>query len=383
MIYLQKEQHLQTLQRLSKTIACILTGLAITLGNGRNYVATAQVITLPEFGKASPLHSSDTVSICIAGDIMMHTGQITNAHKGGERYDFAPCFSLIKDIITSCDIAIGNMEFTLAGSPYSGYPQFSAPDSYLDAIADCGFDILLAANNHIFDKGSAGADRTLEKCREMKDRIRYCGLAKDSRDMADNHPLVVETKGMKISLLNFTYGTNLGADRHWPKVNRLSDRSSVENAFTKARNCDFVIALPHWGTEYDLLHSQEQSTTAEWLISMGADIIVGSHPHVVQDMTTIRGIPVAYSLGNFISNMSAVNTQLGLVLKVKLVKEMNGSVKAAEIEPIWTWCSRPGGYCGSYIVIPIKDFIGRREQWQGKWDYDKMITTFERIVKLS
>ena len=93
---------------------------------------------------------------------MMHANQILNAHRGGQDYDFSSYFHLIQEDIEKADIAIANMEFTLAGEPHTGYPCFSAPDSYAKYLADCGFDIFLTANNHIFDKGGKGAERTLD-----------------------------------------------------------------------------------------------------------------------------------------------------------------------------------------------------------------------------
>ena len=111
---------------------------------------------------AKPLFKQDTLSICIMGDMMMHTKQIETARQKDGTYDFSSYFSLITDRIQAADIAIANMEFCLAGEPYSGYPTFSAPDNYGEYMAQCGFDIFLAANNHIFDKGAAGAERSTE-----------------------------------------------------------------------------------------------------------------------------------------------------------------------------------------------------------------------------
>lgn len=331
--------------------------------------------------KARPLYERDTVTICMMGDMMMHTAQIENAYKGGDRYDFCEYFRFIEDVISKADVAIANMEYTLAGEPYTGYPSFSAPDCFAEYIAECGFDIFLAANNHIFDKGSQGAARTLGKYRTLgrSHGIRYCGLSADQNDHDATYPLTINIKGIKIALINFTYGTNLGADTHWPKVNYMNDRSKLKKALEESQKADFTLILPHWGNEYELTHSHQQRETAEWLIGNGADMIIGTHPHVVQDCETINDVQIAYSLGNAVSNMSAANTQIGLMAEIKLVRENNGDIKALPVVFTWLWCSRPGGFCHSYCVLPVDKFIGSRDKWEGAWEYDKMIAAYDRV----
>ena len=120
---------------------------------------------------------------------------------------------------------------------------------------------------------------------------------------------------------------------------------------------------------------------AAWLAENGADIIIGSHPHVPQDFEHIgqENVPVAYSVGNAVSNMSAANTQLELMATVRIVRNGMGDISLLPVEFTYLWCSRPGGLCSSYAVIPVKEYIGRKEEWTGKWDYDKMVTTYSRV----
>lgn len=287
----------------------------------------------------------------------------------------------MKDRIAKADIAVANMEFTLAGEPYTGYPCFSAPDSYASYLADCGFDVFLAANNHILDKGSEGAARTAGIYRDMEEEygIRYTGIAEDEEDRARNYPLLIRRKGMQIALLNFTYGTNLGNTASWPKTNYMGRTSEILEAIDRSKEADFIIALPHWGPEYETRHSGSQETTARWLADNGIDLIIGSHPHVVQDTTSIEGVPVIYSVGNAVSNMSAPDTQIELMVTVRIIRHGNGDMEMEVPELTWLWCSRPGGYCSSYTVLPVEEFIGTRDHWQGAWEYDKMVSTYERI----
>ena len=327
-----------------------------------------------------PLYQTDTLTIRIFGDIMMHTAQINAAHKGFSKY-----FHYMEDDIRKADIAVANMEFTLAGEPYTGYPTFSAPDEYAEYIAKCGFDVFLCANNHIFDKGSSGAERTLEVYKVLGKRygVRYTGLYESQEEFERAMPLTILRKGMRVSFLNMTYGTNLGATDHWPKTIYKSQKNLISNALNKAnKESDITIVLPHWGNEYELLHSSSQTETATWLIENGADLIVGSHPHVAQDMETINGVEVAYSLGNLVSNMSAANTQLGLLATVRIVRKGNGDIEMLPLELTHLWCSRPGGLTDSFSVIPIEEFIGKRSLWLNAWDYDKMIETYERVRKI-
>ena len=363
--------------------ACILSVLGVTNAPG-------QTLSFPEAWTTEwltprPLFQQDTIRICIIGDIMMHGKQIENTARSGSEHDFSSFFSLIEEDIKSADLAIGNMEFTLGGKPYTGYPSFSAPDGLEIYLAECGFDVFLAANNHIFDKGAKGAERTLEKYRELQQThgIMSTGLAGNEEELAQTTPLMTLVNGVKVAFINYTYGTNQGCGKNWPKTNYISDRQRIEDGFRKAEEMqsDFVVALPHWGIEYSLNHSKEQERQARWMIEMGADAIIGSHPHVVQDRGEIDGIPVAYSLGNAVSNMSVTNSQLELMAILRIVRYSNGDLEMIHPTYKYLWCSLPGGYNDSYTVIPVEDYIGKRDLWHGKWDYDKMVNTYNRIRK--
>lgn len=353
------------------------------------HAVMAQTLELPDewmksMHNITPLYKADTLSICILGDVMMHSAQIEDAARKDGKYSFSTYFSLIQDRIDDADLTIANMEFTLGGPPYTGYPSFSAPDQFAEYLADSGIDVFLMANNHIFDKGSNGAARTLEQYDRLSltHGVRYCGMAMDAEQRDINHPLQIRMKGMKISLINITYGTNTGGSEAWPKVNYMNDRALLLEALTKAEGSDFTLVLPHWGNEYETFHSSGQENTARWLIENGADAIVGAHPHVVQDAEYIEGVPVVYSLGNAVSNMSARNTQLGMIATIKIVRETDGDVRMLHPELTWTWCSRPGGFCSSYIVIPLEDYMDKPEEWKNLNDYKKMIETHKNINEI-
>ncbi len=348
--------------------------------SGSIIVSAQEIIVNPRF-EVRPIFKADTLSILILGDVMMHQQQINTAAGADGSYDFSSYFSLIGDKIKEADFAVANAEFTLAGKPYSGYPCFSAPDSFADYLVSCGFDVFLAANNHIFDKGTAGAERTLEIYRRLKEDygVLYTGLAGDAGEMSGTTPLFIRKKSISLALVNFTYGTNTGIGTIWPKTNYMGEKKRLEQAFSSSRTADYVIALPHWGNEYELKHSATQEKEAGWLIEQGADCIVGSHPHVVQDQEVANGVNIVYSLGNAVSNMSAANTQLGLMATIRIAREPNGDLKQLPLELTYLWCSRPGGYNDSYVVIPVEEFIGKRDEWKNPYDYEKMISTYRRI----
>lgn len=318
----------------------------------------------------------DTVEVSFIGDVMMHARQL--------EYDYRDFLSELDGITRGADISVANMEFTLGGRPYSGYPCFSSPDGYASYAADCGVDVFLTANNHILDKGRDGLVRTLKTYEHMKDScgVHYTGCALDEMSDTLVNPLIVVGRGIRIALVNFTYGTNSGSGEGWPKVN-LMDRTQVGEMIERARRkgADFVVALPHWGEEYRLRHSQTQKEWAEWLAGQGVDLIVGAHPHVVQDTSHVKGVPVIYSMGNAVSNMSAVNTRLELAVRSRFVSHPDGRKEMLEPELTFLWCTLPGKLKNTYTTIPVADYIGRRDEWIQPSDYDNMVETLKRVTE--
>lgn len=324
-----------------------------------------------------PLRSSaDTVEMIIIGDVMMHSKQL--------EYDYHEFLKEISPALKKADVAIANMEFPLGGEPYTGYPAFSTPDGYADYIAeDCGVDVFLMANNHVLDRGSAGLTRTLKRYSSMRDShgIMYTGAAADAAEDELINPLSFSRKGIRFSLVNYTYGSNNRGTEAWPRAS-LRDKERLAKAFRKAKDdgADFIIALPHWGTEYELNHNKSQQEWAEWLVSQGADVIVGSHPHVVQDTCHIKGVPVIYSVGNAISNMSAINTRVELAVVLRFVTDGGGKIKKMlEPELRFMWCTLPGMLKKNYSTIFIKEWATRRTEWLTLSDYDNMIASYNRV----
>ncbi|MCQ2141174.1 MAG: CapA family protein [Bacteroidales bacterium] len=352
-----------------KLIFFIATALSLMVSASAN-AQWSDIYKIP-FPKPS-VPPVDTVSVVVIGDVMMHTKQLG--------YDCSTFLTSLKPMLEGADISIANMEFALGGAPYSGYPAFSAPDSYADYVKSLGVDVFLLANNHIRDKGERGLQRTIDYYEAM-DGIRYTGAALSEQKDSTVNPLIMMSHGIRFAFINCTYGTNGNhSEEGFPRV-RLTSKELIKKDIDRAREAgaDFIIALPHWGLEYQLKHSYAQENLARWLVDQGVDAIVGGHPHVVQDTTHIKGVPVIYSMGNAVSNMTATNTRLELAVTLRFTNDHEGSMKMLEPELTFLWCTVPGMLIDGFKTIPVEKYIGRRDEWITPSDYDNMMSTLARV----
>ena len=343
---------------------------------------TALPIEIPRL-----LKEKDTVVISFIGDVMQHGKQLKSALIPGkdpdsaDSYDYSHVFKYIGEQIGNSDITVANMEFPVGVPPYSGYPEFSAPVSIAEEAVKSGIDLFLIANNHLLDKGEKGIRRTIELYDSLG--ANYTGAYRDSLEEKSDNPKILVVNGVKIAFLNFTYGTN-GIPVPYPYRVNSTDTLEIKEAILRAKadSADIIIALPHWGTEYRLKHDHAQERLAEWLVSNGADLVIGTHPHVPQDRDTVGGRHVIYSLGNFISNMSLANTQAGLAAKIKIVKRYGHKARIDSAECIYLWCSRQGYKEKGFTTVIINEMEGKRQEWLRGNDYDNMINSRNRIRKI-
>lgn len=279
------------------------------------------------------------ISLLFVGDMMQHLPQI-NAVKTENGYDYSGCFRHVKEEISKACIAIGNFETTLGAKPYTGYPQFSAPDEFMSGLKETGFDILLTANNHCLDRYKKGLERTIQMLDSFN--IIYAGTYINPEEREKRYPLLIEQNGFRISFLNYTYGTNdLKVQK--PNVVNYIDKEIIAGDIQKAKaqNPDLIIACMHWGLEYEPLPGAEQKELADWLLENEVDHIIGSHPHVLQPMElrtdTVTGNKhvVAYSLGNYISNQQSRKTNGGAMLKLQLKKDSVISITDCSYSLVW------------------------------------------------
>ena len=325
----------------------------------------------------------DTVSIIFFGDVMQHKEQLAAA---SPEYEYSSYFEHTKEFIDAADFAVANMEFSLGGKPYSGYPNFSAPEELPEEALNSGINLFLCANNHICDRGTKGLARTIDEYEKMNAEI--TGIYRDSTDEADNNPYIAYIKGIKFAFINFTFSTN-GIPFSPPYIVNLMDKQKILTAIERAEkeNAQIIIALPHWGDEYRTEPSSFQRDWNEFLLKNGVDAIIGSHPHVVQPTETIINEDnsrqtTIYSMGNYVSNMSLENTEIGAAFILKIAKTMFNQAYVAGCETIALWCSRPGGLNGNYTVIPVENYIDKKEEFAGEWNYRKMENTYKRLKTL-
>ena len=308
-----------------------------------------------------PLPDTNNLILLFAGDIMGHDTQIVGAYDNASgKYNYEPTFRYISDYISSADIAIGNLEVTLAGPPYKGYPQFSSPDELLIEAKAAGFDILINANNHALDRGVSGFIRTLDMLDSLQ--MLRAGTYRDSSEMDKFHPLIIEKNNIRIAILNYTYGTN-GLKIPNPYIVNRIDKSKIKADLEKAKLAlsDYIIVCIHWGREYERVENSEQAELASFMFEMGADLIIGSHPHVIQPIKfltlpgdSINTYPVVYSLGNFVSNQRAQYKDGGIVAEVHISK-IADTMKLDSLLylPYWVWREDNSDGKSTFYVLPV------------------------------
>lgn len=325
----------------------------------------SQWIRFPkEYWTVTP--KADTLTFYLVGDVLAHGRVVQSASVHG----YTDFFKHVEGNIRKADVAVCNMEFPLAGKPYTGYPVFSGPESFAQYLSDVGFDVLLTANNHVMDKGHPGLSRTIGQLEDMG--ILYTGVAASEKADTLINPLILSAKGVRVALVNFTYGTNMGSSVRWPKVQRMS-REALAPVMARARaKADIILVFPHWGVEYETRHSDQQESLARWLVSEGADAIIGSHPHVVQDMQWIDGVPVYYSLGNALSNQNDYIARLEATLTLRYVLRFGEEPAMLPPQMDLLWCTKPGMIENSYAAVPV-DLPA--SYWQDSQDYQIMTAT--------
>jgi poly-gamma-glutamate capsule biosynthesis protein CapA/YwtB (metallophosphatase superfamily) len=284
----------------------------------------AQIFFLFFILTTANLTAQDTtrISLLFAGDVMGHDSQIASAYDPlTKTYNYAACFQFMKPYIESADIAIANLEVTLAGPPYKGYPEFSSPDALAKALQDIGFDALVTANNHCIDRGKKGLERTVEILDSFG--MAHTGTFVDTVSRLNDSPLFLEKNGFKLALLNYTYGTN-GIAIPKSSIVNLLDTALMRLDIAKARDGkpDAIIVFTHWGAEYQSLPSRHQKDLTEFCFAQGVQLVIGAHPHVLQPMEWRRESNqfVAYSLGNFVSGQRKRYTDGGAMAYIELEK---------------------------------------------------------------
>ena len=327
-------------------------------------------------------------TILSAGDLMTHL-PIVRSGKSGNGYDHSYIFEYIEPYVSAADYAVVNLETTLSGTDgkeYTGYPKFNAPDSFASAAYLGGFDMMLTANNHCYDYGTAGLLRTL-------DVVRTAGLDTLGTvpQATDEKYVVKDLNGIKVGMIAYTF-SDITEDRNRPAINGLptdNAASGLINAFDydnldmfyaemenylsamDAAGAEATVLFIHWGNEYTAKVNDNQKAIAQKMCEMGVDVIAGSHSHVVQTAELLRSADGShqtlcfYSQGNFLSNQRANNIDLStgqsedsLVVSFTFVEYSDGSVhlEAAEILPTWVLI-RGSGDGRTYYILPLDETV--------------------------
>lgn len=321
---------------------------------------------------------SDTVSLLFIGDIMGHASLIDAALSPDSlSYNFESMFSRISPIIRQADFSLANLEVTLAGPPYTGYPRFSSPDALAEAAKKAGIDVLLTANNHANDYGEDGIKRTIKALDSLN--IRHTGTFENPEKRAENNLLILKKGSIRLGVLNYTYGTNGRAVTRPSIVNRIDTIQMAKDiALSQTKGLDKMIVVLHWGKEYTHKPDSKQKGLTEFLFRQGVDIIIGSHPHVVQPMS-YKSDPdganerfIAYSMGNFISDQRKPGRAGGAMISLKLVKT-GGKCMITDQGYQLTWVYKPivkGRR--TYKILPISVYEANGYRGVTSYSQDKM-----------
>lgn len=300
-----------------------------------------------EFQETESEEEDNSLRIVMVGDMLMHMKVVNSGKQEDGTYNFDHLFENVKDTIEEADLAIVNQETILGGKElgYSGYPSFNSPTELGDAEVKAGFDVILHATNHALDKKKNGVMNCMEFWDTNYPDIEYLGINKSQQEQ-DEDIYVYEENGIKIAILNYTYGTNgIKTPSDMPYlVNYLKEdkiRADVEKAESIA---DFTIVCPHWGTEYRLESDAKQEKWTKLFFECGVDLVIGTHPHVIEPVEWItdeqgNGMLVYYSIGNFVNGTSSTKGDLthrmvGGIADVTLERNESGEVVIADYDAI-------------------------------------------------
>ncbi len=319
--------------------------------------AAAVTTDKPDVTTIPPLEH-ETIVISAVGDIMMHNTQLQAGYQPDVgTYDFSAFFQFVKPLLKSSDLVIGNLETTLAGKAagYSGYPRFNSPEMLASNLKEAGLDVLTTANNHCLDKGYAGLVSTLDRLDETG--LLHAGTARSQAEQ--DKTLLVDVKDIKLAILSYTYSTNgLNPPKHHAFAVNYIDEDIIKTAAKKAKEdgAQLVIVCLHFGEEYQNHPNSQQTSLAQALLSNGADVILGYHPHVLQPAFLMDNKLVIYSLGNFVSDQTGLERKSSIILNLQFAVDpitKQPYFQNASYIPIWTHRYQQNGKT-QFTVLPVE-----------------------------
>ncbi len=324
------------------------------------------------------------LSLIMVGDALLHGSVYRDAYKNGV-YNFDSQLEYIKPIVQNYDLAFYNQESILGGTELglSDYPTFNSPWEFGDAMINSGFNLVSLANNHTMDRGEKAVLNSCEYWKSKEDVLAvgsYCSK-EDSEAIQ-----IKEKNGIKYTLLAYTYGTN-GISVPQGKeylVNLYSDEKAKSDIEKVRDKVDLLIVSMHWGTEYRTEPTEEQKREAEYLSSLGVDIIIGTHPHIIEPITYINDTLVIYSLGNFLSAQSTnndYNTMVELMTSVDVIKEEKDGQTTIKLdnlnnELLFNYYKK-GSKWTDFKVIPFSQMNSSYNS-----DYQRLYNKYSAVVRM-
>lgn len=307
------------------------------------------------------------LNIVMVGDMLMHERVVESGLQEDGSYNFNHIFANVKDTIAGADLALVNQETILGGASLgiSGYPNFNSPYELGDAEVAAGFDVILHATNHTLDKRKKGAVNCMEFWGENYPEIAYLGM-NPTQEHYEDYLYVYEKDGITVAILNYTYGTNgINPPEDMPYiVNYLEEEKVISDIQRAEEVADFTIVCPHWGTEYVLEETKSQKKWAKLFMEHGVDLIIGTHPHVIEPVKWLTDeagneMLVYYSIGNFINGTSGtregvMNRMVGGIADVTLSVDEEGKVYIKEYEAVPIVCHIAEG--DAYTVYYLEDY---------------------------
>ena len=350
----------------------------------------------------SDVLKNDKVSMVMVGDNLIHASIYDEALNNGDgKYDFSPMYSYIREIVSDYDIGYCNQETILGGSDIgvSSYPAFNSPYEVGDALVNSGFNLISLATNHTLDRGERAVINSRNYWNDKSDVLAVGSYSSnDEKNKID----VREVNNIKYTMLNYTYGTNgIKVDSGkeylvnvWPvtgvdpgsDIDYQNYKEQIRKDVDRVRNkVDLLIVAMHWGVEYQNKPNNYQVDAANYLASLGVDIVIGTHPHVIQPVTWIGDTLVIYSLGNFLSAHEVVNmaNRVGLMTSLDIVKDKDGNIKIDNLsnELLYTY------YTKDYKDIKVIPFSKINEEYLSNYrvvwqEYRDIVVSMNRDIRV-
>lgn len=328
----------------------------------------------------------ETITLTAAGDCLMHNTQIWSGMQQDGSYSFPTFFADVEYLIKQGDYSSTNFEAPMAGAAagYSGYPIFNSPDAAAEAFANAGFDLIITANNHILDKGFDGALRTMQVLHDSDlDTVGTYLSAEDKQQF-----LIKDIRNVKVGYLAYSYSTNgMPVPPEHPYFFNFLDPEQILADIEALRpQVDVLVLVLHWGVEYSPQPTNEQKDLARQFLTAGADIILGSHPHVIQSMEVLKINDkdkfVIYSMGNFISHQKGLERNSGIVLKLKLTKDFDsGKTILSEVSytPTYSHFYEANGKL-NFRVVPVEKTIKKIKDGQEPFLTSEQLDDLEAVL---